>query len=232
MLLQWLWRPPERWPAAAATMNTADSDSTGVPAHRWSRFACLCIDGTWRRICICLADAKGCQVWDIEDAGDIRLLAQLQVRGVSCVAPLHTKETQVDECSALSDLSILAVGATDGDGATTLAFYSLADGEFVHVNPVELASIQAAVDRLFAGHADDGEPHRAQPRLRLSARLRWMTPLPGSTMLQVRLPGPVCDLISAAPIWWLLSRVQWLCFIAVQRCRQVGSGSAQPPALK
>jgi len=187
-------------PGVAATASTsAGSDAANLLAHRWSRFASLCIDGTWRQ-CICLADAKGCQVWDVDDPASIRSLAQLHLRGVSCIAPLHAEGLRADESSALSDPSILAVGATDDEGSSTLVFYSLGRGEFVTVDPVELASIQAAVDRLFAGHADDGEPHRGsatEPPAVAGAGLDEV-PLPGSA-LQLRLPRAICDLVTAAP---------------------------------
>ena len=184
---------------AAAASHGADSDTASLLAHKWSRFASLWIDGTQRQ-CICLADAKGCQVWDVDDPANIRSLAQLHLRGVSCIAPLHPDGPRVDEDSALSDPSILAVGATDDEGASTLGFYSLSRGGFVTVNPLELASIQAAVDRLFAGHVDDGEQHRGRATEPPAVAEPGLddVPLPGSA-LQLRLPGPVCDLIPAAP---------------------------------
>lgn len=184
---------------SAAASRGADSDAASLLAHKWSRFASLWINGTQRQ-CICLADAKGCQVWDVDDPANIRSLAQLHLRGVSCIAPLHADGPRVDEGSALSDPSILAVGATDDEGTSTLGFYSLSRGGFVTVNPLELASIQAAVDHLFAGHVDDGEQHRGpatEPPALAEPGLDDV-PLPGSA-LQLRLPGPVCDLIPAAP---------------------------------
>lgn len=189
--------------AAVAGGGSSDGDPAALLAHRWSRFSSLWVDGT-RRQCICLADAKGCQVWDVEDPTNVRPLAQLHLRGVSCMAPLHSAEQPPVEAGSalLSDPSILALGATDDEGSTTLAFYSVGRGCFVQVQPLELTSIQSAVDLMFAGGAIDGAEEHLAPAAEPPAITEPAlddVPLPGSIALQIRLPKPVCDLISAEP---------------------------------
>ena len=182
---------------AAAAAAGGDGGEAAILAHRWSLISSLWVDGAQRQ-CLCLADAKSCQVWDVGDPSNVRQLMQLHLRGVSCMAPLHGERGAAAEGALLSDLSVLALGVTDDEGATTLGFFSLAQGGFVQVQPDELAAVQAAVDLLFGGAPADDFGHASEPPTISEPTLLQDVPLPG-VALRISLPSMVCDLITAAP---------------------------------
>lgn len=55
----------------------------------WCRFEDLLV-GAQRRLCLCLSDSKGCQVWDVEDPSQQQQLLNLRAAGATCLAPLYT----------------------------------------------------------------------------------------------------------------------------------------------
>ena len=183
--------------AAALAEQPAPDPTVQV---RWSRFDQLWVADGQRRQCLCLADAKSCQIWDVEEPGRIRQLLELQLSGVSCIAPLHGAGGAASDAGTplAADASVVAIAATDDEDQTTLTFYSLARGAPVSCERVQMEATQAALDALFAEQAPSA-PKSPSPPPPIAQQPSFQEVQLEQPSLRLRLPAPVSELLCAPP---------------------------------
>eukprot|EP01047_Picozoa_sp_COSAG01_P039401 COSAG01_NODE_3254_length_6349_cov_237.367520_6_plen_682_part_00 len=228
---QALATPPSGGQETSGDVGTAAAPvpPAAAPAPRplevtWCRFGELLVEGR-RRMCLCLADKRGCQVWDVEDPASTQCqLLALRIAGVNCMAPLMDSVggdgAQTDDEQALLagtargggtmeglgvDVSTLVISTTVDD-RNELLFYSLAAATFVQVARPRAAAVQRATDEIFAGGdvgagAAVGVQHSPPVIVPAMAADNGMHDVPlaqPQVQLVVSLPRRVCSLAAAA----------------------------------
>ena len=179
----------------------------------WCRFEELLVDGQIRQ-CLCVANANYCQVFDVEDPAKQRQLLQLRIRGITCMSACGGSASS--EGSGTRGLGIdaatLAISATH-EGVSSLCFYSLSQGDFIHVAETQLAEIQRATEANLAG-AHVGAGAAVGMQMDAAAAGFDNVPLPSPRQrLQLTFSRPVCSSMHCCAQnshgdWWIVVNLE------------------------